>query len=232
MATVITEQTRDTGTDGDQCVVMHGIGWDGYTKVLRARGERSMPRMVYLDGNLYLMSPAYHHESLAERLGYFVMTVAEECDIPCTFAGSTTFRRKKKKGGVEGDKTFYLTNEPRIRGKAKLHLRTDPPPDLVIEVVNTHDADEAVEVWRRFGAPEVWVEDGEHLTILSLQPDGRYTEGASSVAFPFLTAAEIHEWVTQPSTASEIAWVKALRKWVVETLLPRAKSFPKPDQNT
>lgn len=227
MATVTTQPEPDTQVEGDQCVVMRGIGWDGYTKVLHARGERTVPRIVYLDGDLYLMSPAYRHESLEKRLGYFVMTVAEELDIPCSPAGHTTFRRKKKKGGVEGDETFYLANEPKIRGKAKLHLRTDPPPDLVIEAVNTHDAEEAVEVWRRFGVPEVWVEDGNGLTILSLQPDGTYSQISSSLTFPFLTSMEIHEWITKPSAGSETAWLKALRQWVAETLVPRAKSFPK-----
>ena len=229
MATVTSDQERDTLVEGDQCVVMRGIGWDGYTKVLRARGERAVPRMVYLDGDLYLMSPAYRHESLEKRLGRFVTEVVLGLDIPCTPAGHTTFRRKKKKGGVEGDETFYLANEPRIRGKARLHLRTDPPPDLVIEAVNTHDAEEAVEVWRRFGVPEVWVEDGNGLRILSLQPDGTYSQITTSLAFPFLTSMEIHEWITKPSPGSETAWLKALRQWVAETLVPRAKSFPRPE---
>jgi Uma2 family endonuclease len=232
MATVTIEHERDTDTHGDQCVVLRGIGWDGYTKVLRARGERSIPRMVYLDGDLYLMSPAFRHESLAELLGIFVTEVVTGLRIPCIVAGGTTFRRKKKKGGVEGDKTFYLANESKVRGKTKLHLRTDPLPDLVIEAVNTHDADAAVEVWRRFRVPEVWVENGISLTILSLQPNGRYSEVASSVVFPFLTAAEIHERTTKPRTDSDTDWMLSLRQWVAETLVPRAKSFPKSDQNT
>jgi Uma2 family endonuclease len=232
MATVTTENARDTDVQGDQYVVMHGIGWDGYTKVLLARGERSTPRMVYLDGDLYLMSPAFRHESLAERLGIFVAEVVTGLKIPCILAGGTTFRRKNKKGGVEGDKTFYLANEAKVRGKTKLHLRTDPPPDLVIEAVNTHDADAAVEVWRRFRVPEVWVEDGISLTILSLQSNGRYADVASSVVLPFLTAAEIHEWATRPRTESDTDWMLSLRQWVAETLVPRAKSLPKPDQNT
>jgi Uma2 family endonuclease len=232
MATVTTEHERTTAVDTDQCVIMRGIDWNGYTKVLQARGERSVPRMVYLDGDLYLMSPAYRHEGLGVRLSCFVVTVADEFDIPCTPTRHTTFRREEKKGGAEGDDSFYFANEPRIRDEIDLHLRKDPPPDLVVEAVNTHVADAAVEVWRRFGVPEVWVEDGDGLTILSLRPNGDYLEVTSSVAFPFLTGAEIHEWIIRPRSGSETVWRKTLRRWVVETLVPRAKSFPKPDQNT
>jgi Uma2 family endonuclease len=223
MATAESTRTRTQPIVGDQCVVMRDIGWNGYTMMLRLRGERSRPRMVYLDGDLYLMSPAYTHERFAERLGALVMVVVEELDIPCMMAGSTTFRRKKKKGGVEGDKTFYLANAERIRVKKgkNLHLRKDPAPDLAVESVNTHEADAAVEVWRRFGVPEVWVEDGASLRILALQANGQYAETTHSVSFPFLAASEIHEWVSRPDTELDTDWIKALRKWVAGPLLER-----------
>ncbi len=48
--------------DGDQCVALREIGWKGYTTLLRVRGKRSIPRMVYLDGSLLLLSPSFFHE--------------------------------------------------------------------------------------------------------------------------------------------------------------------------
>ena len=223
MATVTSPKSATEESEGDQLVVMRDIGWNGYSAVLRARGDRKVPRMVYLDGDLYLLSPAFPHEHIGERLGYFVMVVVEELDIPCIPAGSTTFRRKRKKGGVEGDKTFYLANVPRIRGrqKEKLHLRKDPPPDLVVEAVNTHDADPSIEVWRRFKVPEVWVHENDLLQILVLQPDGKYEPSEVSASFPFLKAVEIQEWINRPHTDSETDWIKALRRWVAQTLIER-----------
>lgn len=225
-----TTETAETQTaprasegDADQCVVMRGVGWKGYSALLRARGERARPLMVYLDGDVHLMSPAFAHESLKTRLGRFVMAVAEELDIACTPAGQTTFRRREKNGGVEGDESFYLANEPRIRGKKKLHLRTDPPPDLVVEAVNTHEADAAVEVWRRFGVPEVWVCDHHALRILVLQADGGYAEAPASRVFPFLTAAEVFEWVSRPVEGPETAWGKELRRWAAGPLRERVE---------
>jgi Uma2 family endonuclease len=231
MATTTETTTRAETTDaetpiGDQCVVMHDIDWNGYTTMLRLRGGHSRPRMVYLDGDLFLVSPACTHERVAERLGLFVMEVVAGFDIPCIMAGSTTFRRRKKKGGVEGDKSFYLANAERIRvrkGK-NIHLRKDPPPDLAVESVNTHEADAAIEVWRRFGVREVWVENGDRLQILALATDGQYAESPHSVSFPFLAAGEIHEWVSRPDTEFDTDWIKALRKWVAGPLAERYRA--------
>ena len=94
------------------------------------------------------------------------MEVVAGLEVPCVPAGSTTFRRRAKRGGVEGDQTFYLANEAKVRGKEALRLKVDPPPDLAIEVVWTHDAAAATEVYRRFKVPEVWIYGHDELTIL------------------------------------------------------------------
>jgi Uma2 family endonuclease len=219
MATATINLTREA--IGDQCVEFRDIGWKGYSTLLRLRGERSFPRMVYLDGTVWLMSPTFPHERLKTRLGWLVQVIVEEFSIPCVPAGSTTFRRRAKKGGVEGDQTYYLANEKRIRGKNQLHLKTDPPPDLAIEAVHSHDADAAIEVYRRFKVPEVWVCDESGMVILILQAHGRYAESETSLAFPFLSAAEVYDWMRRPQDVSETEWVKQLRDWVKQALKPR-----------
>jgi Uma2 family endonuclease len=221
MVTSISERPVSTTVEGDQCVTLHGIDWKGYGTMLRLRGERPVPKIVYLDGSLLLVSPSYIHECLAERLGLFVVVVLEELEIQGKMAGSTTFRRRKKSGGVEGDKAFYLGNLARVIGKRKLDLRNDPPPDLAIEVVHTHDATAAVEVHRRLGVPEVWVCDENELQILARQDGGRYARSESSPAFPYLNATEVFEQVSRHIEMSDIDWVKELRRWVRETLVPR-----------
>jgi Uma2 family endonuclease len=224
MATMLT--ARPESVADDQCVVLSGIDWKGYSTMLRLRGERNMPRMVYLDGDLFLMSPSFSHERLKTRLGLLVMCVVEELDIPCVPSSQTTLRRRKKRGGVEGDESFYLANEAAIRGKDKISLRTDPPPDLAIEAVYSHGAAAAVEVYRRLKVPEVWICDQFDLTILVLQPNGSYAESEASVALPFLTAAEISQWAHRPQTESETRWLKDLRRWVSETLPGRRTGRP------
>jgi Uma2 family endonuclease len=171
------------------------------------------------------MSPAFPHERLKKRLGWVVEEIVRELDIPCIAAASTTFRQHAKRGGVEGDQSYYLANEARVRGKQKLHLRTDPLPDLAIEAVYSHDADAAIEVYRRLRVPEVWICDEAELVILVLQPDGQYARSPTSAAFPFLSAAEVYEWVSQPQTMTDTELMNRIRRWVKRTLKPRARKW-------
>lgn len=216
-----TTETQLTHELGDQCVQLREIGWRGYLTMLKYRGERRSPRMVYLDGDLFLMSPSFSHGRLADRLGDFAKAVAVGLDIPCVPARATTLRRQKKRAGVEGDQTFYFANEALVRGRVDIDLRTDPPPDLAIEAVYTHGAEAAIEAYRRFRVPEVWIRDASALRIFLLGANRRYAESPTSASLPFLSAKEIFTWVQRPQTVSETEWLKDLHRWVRETLIPR-----------
>ncbi len=212
---------------GDQRVEFVGIGWEGYRALLKIQGEKSRPQIIYLDGDAYLVSPSYNHEWLKKRLGQFVIEVAVGLDIPFMMAGETTFRRRKKRGGVQPDESFYFANHAPIAakgGKKDIDLRVDPPPDLSIEVVYRHDATAAVEVLRRLGVPEVWVGYETGLRILIRRANGRYSESEKGLIFPFLTAAEIYEWASRLETARDIDWIKEVRRWIQETLVPRVRA--------
>lgn len=220
MTTTLADDRPATGSTIEPCVVLSDVDWGGYEAILKIRGERSTPRMVYLDGSLFLMSPSYSHEHLADRLDWIIKTIFLKLDIDCAPSGSTTLRRGSKKGGVEGDRTYYFASEPRIRGKKDIDLEVDPPPDLAVEAVWTHKADAAVEVYRRLGVPEVWICDRRALTILILQLSGDYEPAESSRALT-VSAAEIHEWATKRVEEGETAWMKAVQRWVREVVAPR-----------
>jgi Uma2 family endonuclease len=223
-ATTTTTQPEVITVEGDQCVELRDIDWKGYSRILQLRGERPAPKIIYLDGSLLLVSPSPIHEIRKKRLGDFVSVVLEELDIDYIPTGGTTFRRRRKKAGVEPDESFYLTNleriAERIESKKAMNMKTDPPPDLAVEAVHTHDARAALEVYRRLRVPEAWICDSESLRIFVRQANGRYTTSESSAAFPFLKASEIFDWVTRP-VRSQAAWLKELRRWVREVLAPR-----------
>jgi Uma2 family endonuclease len=223
MATATRTFTPTFSIEPDQYVELRGIGWAGYKTVLRLRGDRSRPKMIYLDGDLLLMSPALPHERLKSRLGHFVVEVVVGLEIPFLVTGQTTFRRRKRESGVEPDESFYLANEARVRGKKEIDLRIDPPPDLAIEAVHTHAATTALEVLRRLGVPEVWVCDDDGLRILVRRANGRYAEADRSLAFPFLTTIEILDWAQRPEHGSDLDWMTELRRWVQDILVPRVR---------
>lgn len=210
-------------TQGDQLVALEGIDWAGYAAMLRLRGEHSLPRMTYLDGRLSLVSPSYRHETLKKLLDYFIASALAGLGVPFLPAGSTTFRRKRKRGGVEADETYYIANRARIQGKAAVDLRIDPPPDLAVEVVVAHDADDAIEVYRRLGVPEVWICTPAEIVMLTLAEDGRYAEVESSAAVPGVRAAEVHSWINRPMEAGVTAWADEVRRWAAEVVARRPR---------
>jgi Uma2 family endonuclease len=218
-------KTASSAAAGDARIVWPGVGWEGYLALLKVQGEKARPQLVYLDGNVWIMSPSPMHERFNVRLALFVLCVTEELDIPCEPTGETSFKSHvEDEAGVQPDASFYLANHPVMAakdGKQDIDLRVDPPPDLVIEVVHSHPADHAVEVCRRFRVPEVWVCDENGLTFLILGRDGQYVSAERSLSFPFLTAAEVFDWVSRPGMSSGTQWIKALRAWVREVLLPR-----------
>jgi Uma2 family endonuclease len=231
MATDVAVQTQrgvEAEPIGDQQVTLRGVGWEGYARLLRMRGDRRVPLMIYLDGDVTLVSPCLPHEIFQQRLAQFIVELTVGLDIPCLHAGSTIYRRRKHEAGVEPDLSYYIANEGKVRRNTTIRLRKDPPPDLVIEVVHTHDADHATEVCRRLRVPELWIWEDD-LVILALQPDVAYTEVQASLAFPFLGRAEVAAWINRPRGVSQTEWIKAVRAWVREDVVPRlAKRRPGP----
>ena len=209
--------------DADQVVEMRGIGWTGYKTISRLRQGRSRPKLIYLDGDLILVSPGQPHERLNIQVARFFYEVIASLRIPTLSLGQTTWRRRKKEIAVEGDQTYYIINEPLVRGK-KIDLRVAPPPDLAIEVVDTNKADHSLEVYARLGVPEVWVCDKNRVGILILNATGEYNEATHSLALPYLSALEIFEQSRQPVEMSDLDHIDGIRRWVREVLLPRVTS--------
>jgi Uma2 family endonuclease len=125
------------------------------------------------------MTPSLPHEERKERLGRLVNELVAECRIPCRPTASTTWRRRDRRGGLEADLSYYLANESKVRRNRTIDLRVDPPPDLAVEVVYSHDVSRGLEVYRRLGVPEVWVATERASSILGLDRSGlgrRYQE--------------------------------------------------------
>lgn len=205
----------------DQRICIPGVGWEGYLAMLRLRGDRPYPRILYFDGDLLLVSSAYAHEFAKKGLGTLVSEIAVGLGIDFQPAGSTTYRRRKQKSGAEPDDSFYFAHGPRIQGKKKITLRSDPPPDLVIEVVHTHHAETVLEIYRRFGVPEVWIWEDNALRILALSADGQYQEVSTSLSLAPLTASDVTSLVNRSENQPYRLWILELRQWVQGVLLPR-----------
>lgn len=172
---------------GDQRIVLEDLTWEEYVAISDTIVERPNIRTFYCDGRLTVLTESRKHGWYGERLGELVKELARVLKIRREDAGTATFRRRLKKGGVEGDKTFYFgEHAARMKGAKDIDLNVQPPPDLAIEVEVSHSADDAVIVWGRLCVPEVWRFDAIAMecSFWSRQRDGSYARLDRSLAFP------------------------------------------------
>jgi Uma2 family endonuclease len=146
---------------------------------------------------------------------------AEEAGVDLYGAGSTTFDRKDLERGFEPDACFYVQNAERIRGKPRIDLSLDPPPDLVIEVDITSPSLDKFSIYARASIPEIWRHDGERLAIFELRGE-EYVEVAESRTLPPLTSEALSSLIAQSSSLDIVTWMRRVRDWARK----RTKSAP------
>ncbi len=196
----------------EQRVVLHNIGWDTYERLLADHENNSAPRFTYDRGELEIMSPSPEHEKFNRRIAQLVLAVAEELNIEAEDLGSTTFRREDLERGFEPDSCFYIQNEEQIRGKDRIDLAVDPPPDLVIEIDITSPSFSKLPIYAQIGVPEVWRYDGQRLAILTLKGT-EYVESANSTVLSPVTGAVLSDFVEKSKSMKRTAWLKEVREW-------------------
>jgi len=195
----------------EEIIQLSGISWQTYETLLAELSHRRL-RLIYNRGNLEIMAPSPEHELLKEVLGRFVETLAEELEVRIKPLGSTTFKRPELIG-VEPDKCFYIQNISAIKGKKRIDMNQDPPPDLVVEIDITSRSESSLQVYANLGVPEVWIYNGSRLRINRLE-DGGYVECDRSLAFPSVAILEIVSFLEQAETMDYLELVKSFRNWV------------------
>jgi len=197
----------------NQRVMMYDISWETYERLLDDYAESSGHRLTYDGGTLEIMSPLEEHEESNRTLNLLVEAVAEEREIEIRNLGSTTFKRQDLGKGFEADSCFYIQNLERVRGKRRINLPTDPPPDLVIEIDVTSPSLPKLPIFAQLGIPEVWRYDGQRLSVLLLG-DGEYREGAESLALPGLTGPILTGLLEESQNVGRRQWLRNLREWL------------------
>ena len=212
---MLLEVTRITVPPG-QTVVLENISWDEFEAILKDLGESRGSRIAYDRGRLEIMTPLPEHEVNKVYLSNFVEILLEELDIEFCPLGSTTFKNQVMFKGIEPDSCFYIKNEAAVRGKYRLDLTIDPPPDLALEIDITNRSHP--EIYQSLGVPELWQYKRQELKFLLLV-NGEYIESQTSANFSEFPLLEvIPQYLTQCRTEGRNKGMKAFRKWVREQL--------------
>jgi len=197
---------------------LNGISWKTYESLVNDLNEQHIS-VTYDDGRMVLMSPLPRHERIKKVFSSLFTLIIVERDIDIASFGSTTWKHKRLKKGLEPDECFYIQHEPLVRARFDIDLRKDPPPDLAVEVDITHHPADRLRIYAALGVNEVWRYDGEQVRFLKLQADRTYREIERSDAMPWLSADDLNRHLAMLESMSERAMLRAFRAWLVS--LPR-----------
>lgn len=167
--------------DRDQRVILDGIDWWQFETFLAIRGDRAGVRVIYLEGQLEIMSPSQSHEMLAKMIARLLEAYADEKGLVFEGYKSMTLRSAPKLRGIEPDECYAV-------GTAK------DSPDLVVEVVWTHGGIDKLDVYRGLGVREVWIWNDDELKAYELRANG-YAEVAESAVIRGLRPSFIREFL-------------------------------------
>ena len=209
---VVTLQLRQLDVPPGQRLLVRNLDWSEFERILTELGEHRASRIAYHQGILEIRMPTPEHEVDKELIGDIVKTLLDELEIDCECFGSTTFKQEAMNSGIEPDQCFYIQNHSQMRGKRRLDLSIDPPPDLAIEVDVTSKTQ--IDAYISLGVPELWVYTQNQLKIYTLQA-GQYESVTISPTFPKLP---ILDWVTdvlvQSANLGRSPALRAFRKKV------------------
>ena len=122
--------------------------------------------------------------------------------------------------GFEPDNCYYVQHEPQMWNKKKINFKTDPPPDLAIEVEVTSKLLNKMDIYAAFRVPELWCWRGNALKVFELSNEGEYVPRDASICFPKLPIAKIEEIVRQLGSVRRTTLARSFRDWVRDNVQP------------
>ena len=195
-----------------QHIVLDDVSWSFYERVLEELGNRPT-RVTYFCGRIEIMAPLAEHESSKRYIGSLIDVLTLELNIASARFGSTTFRREDTQSGLEPDECYYFRNAARVRGMKRFDPAIHPAPDLAIEVDITSRSIAREPIYADLRVPELWRYDGFHITVLLLEPTGRYRTSAASSALPFLPMDKFETFVHRMEQEEQTTVMREFQTW-------------------
>jgi len=182
----------------DHYVHLYGVTWADYLRLLQIRGDRSAPRITYIEGTLEIMSPSRTHDEIKSYIGRLVEAWCLERGIEFTPYGSWTLKNKREERGAEADECYVFGPDPSTKRR----------PDVAIEVVWTSGGIDKLDVYRKLGVREVWYWEDGRIQIHVLR-GARYEPVAQSEALPGIDLEQLVGFLDRPTASRAICDYRA-----------------------
>jgi Uma2 family endonuclease len=196
-----------------QHIILEGMTWETYQALLKDLGEQRSSRLAYERGTLEIIMPSDFHEIINRLLEAIVRTLTDELSMKIKGYGSTTLDREDLSSGVEPDSCFYIQNVDRVLGKT-LDIKTDPPPDLAIEVDITSSSRRRFGIYLQLQIPEVWRYTKQKGAVIYKLQNGEYVECQFSPTFEMISGEILTQFLQVAETEDDNSVIRALRQWL------------------
>jgi Uma2 family endonuclease len=178
-------------SSGEDVVWLHDATWEDYERLLAIRGEKSVPRISYVEGMLEIMSPSREHENIGSVIGRLVEVWCLEHGVRFSTYGSWTIKDRRHDRGAEPDECYVFGREQKDR------------PDLAIEVAWTSRGIDKLLIYKKLGVGEVWYWRKGQVEIYLLEGD-EYSRSDASRVLPGLDVAELVTFVDRETTFDSV----------------------------
>ena len=175
----------------DGSVATIPMNWAEYKQLVVARGDRSIPRLKYVDGKLSLKMPTFEHGQLDAIVADLIVAMLNQ-QLRDYIRTTPVTLQIPERAGIEPDYCFWLHNWQAVNGKSRIDLASDPPPDIAIEVDVTNFTN--IADYEPFKVAEVWLIRGNTLAIFGLTA-GAYTQADASQFFPDVAVPGLYQRV-------------------------------------
>jgi Uma2 family endonuclease len=162
------------------------------------------------------------HDYFADILNDFIKNVAGSLGVRIVSLRETTWIRPELARGIESDNCYYLDPEKITCALSLIRQRINdvagyPNPDLAIEVDISPPKADRQAIYAAMGVVEVWIFDGQDLTIRRLDENGRY-QAVERSGFLRVRADQVPRWLTNEDLTDYGAWTQRVRQWAEREL--------------
>ena len=196
MSAAASFQEHDDTPHEDHYVHLRNVSWEDYERILEIRGDKSAPRIAYLEGTLEIMSPSRDHQGIKSLIARLLEVWCIDRGIELMPYGSWTLKERKEERGAEPDECYVFGTEPRER------------PQLAIEVDWTRGALNKLEIYKRLGVNEVWRWRKGVIEVFVLSDDG-YISVPSSQVVPGIDLDLLASFLDRPTLTQAVRAFRA-----------------------
>ncbi len=155
--------------------VLYGVNWENYVELCESIVDETNLKISFNRGVLKIMVQGFKHDNESRFLHDLIRQTSLVLRIKTIPAGSMSLISKRVRKGADPNESYYIQNYDRASFKRELYDdEINTPPDLVIEIDETHKSDDKFEIYAAFGIKEFWLYDAELLRIFELSETGEY----------------------------------------------------------